>query len=120
MRHCRDAFLLATVIASACAIPMPAQAQATSSRASALPTTGGMRAQLVAVRHAVISSELAAKISSIPMREGQSFRQGDTIVAYDCALPRARLERANQARDRRTRETEGGRTTQRTGFDQPG
>ncbi|NIF86050.1 efflux RND transporter periplasmic adaptor subunit [Comamonas sp. Tr-654] len=97
MRYSRHTFLLAAVIASAMTIPVPAQAQAPSSRASALPTTGGMRAQLVAVRHAVISSELAAKISSIPMREGQSFRQGDTLVAYDCALPRARLERANQA-----------------------
>jgi membrane fusion protein (multidrug efflux system) len=62
-----------------------------------LPGTGGNRAQLVAVRHAVISSELAGKISSIPVREGQNFRQGDTLVAYDCALHRARLERASQA-----------------------
>lgn len=72
----------------------PATAVAAS---SALPGTGGTRAQLVAVRHAVISSELAAKINSLPVREGQSFRQGDTLVAYDCSLNRARLERATQA-----------------------
>lgn len=74
-----------------------AAGQTASSMSSALSATGGMRAQLVAVRHAVISSELAAKISSLPVREGQSFRQGETLVAYDCALHRARLERTTQA-----------------------
>ncbi|THF67242.1 efflux RND transporter periplasmic adaptor subunit [Pseudothauera nasutitermitis] len=63
--------------------------------ASAQPD--GVRAQLVAVRHAVLASELAGKISSLPVREGQRFRQGETLVAYDCALHRARLERATQA-----------------------
>lgn len=59
--------------------------------------TGGTRAQLVAVRRAVISSEVAAKIASLPVREGQTFRQGEVLVAYDCSLDRARLERATQA-----------------------
>ncbi len=58
---------------------------------------GSLRAQLVAVRQAVIASELAGKISKLPVREGQSFRQGDVLVSYDCALNRARLERASQA-----------------------
>ncbi|MET0268530.1 MAG: efflux RND transporter periplasmic adaptor subunit, partial [Duganella sp.] len=62
-----------------------------------LRTGGGLRAQLVAVRQAVIASELAGRISSLPLREGQSFRQGEVLVAYDCALHRARLERASQA-----------------------
>lgn len=87
-------------LAAACAAMAGASAtwgQNMPSGASALPATGGMRAQLVAVRHAVISSELAAKISHLPVREGQTFRQGDTLVAYDCALHRARLERASQA-----------------------
>lgn len=61
------------------------------------PQAAGTRAQLVAVRHAVMASELAAKINSLPFREGQAFRQGDTLVAYDCALNRARLERAIRA-----------------------
>jgi len=61
------------------------------------PPANGLRAQLVAVRHAVIASELAARISSMPLRDGQAFRQGDTLVSYDCSLNRARLERASQA-----------------------
>lgn len=65
----------------------------------AQPTSAadGVRAQLVAVRHAVIASELAGKISSLPLREGQRFRQGEILVSYDCALLRARLDRATQA-----------------------
>ncbi|KAF7599012.1 MAG: efflux transporter periplasmic adaptor subunit [Candidatus Dactylopiibacterium carminicum] len=57
----------------------------------------GVRAQLVAVRHVVIASELAGKISSLPLREGQRFRQGEILVSYDCSLHRARLDRATQA-----------------------
>ncbi len=74
-----------------------AASAALAQSAPPLPGSGGNRAQLVAVRHAVISSELAAKISNMPVREGQAFRKGDTLVAYDCALNRARLERATQA-----------------------
>jgi len=68
-------------------------------KAGATPDSGhgGLRAQLVAVRQAVIASELAGKISNLPVREGQSFRQGDVLVSYDCSLNRARLERASQA-----------------------
>ncbi|VFR53832.1 Membrane-fusion protein [plant metagenome] len=55
------------------------------------------RAQLVAARRAVISSGLAARIDRLPLREGDRFKKGDVLVAYDCALNRARLERAVQA-----------------------
>lgn len=59
--------------------------------------TGGQRAQLVAIRQAVISSELAGKIISLRFREGERFKKGDTLVSYDSALSRARLDRAVQA-----------------------
>jgi RND family efflux transporter MFP subunit len=42
----------------------------------------------------VLSSEIAAKISSLPFREGESFRAGQTLVAFDCALFRASLSKA--------------------------
>ncbi len=86
-----------TVALAAMAGAAAAWAQTKPPAAPTQPSAGGMRAQLVAVRHAVIFSELAAKISQLPVREGQSFRQGETLVAYDCALHRARLERAAQA-----------------------
>ncbi|MDQ7988661.1 MAG: efflux RND transporter periplasmic adaptor subunit [Candidatus Dactylopiibacterium sp.] len=66
-------------------------------RGQGAPAPEGVRAQLVAVRHAVIASELAGKISALPVREGQRFRQGEILVSYDCTLYRARLDRATQA-----------------------
>lgn len=68
-----------------------------TSQSQPAPASSGQRAQLVAVQHALISSELAARISALPVREGQTFRKGQVLVDYDCALNRARLERASQA-----------------------
>ncbi len=58
---------------------------------------GRVRAQFVAHDKAVLSSEIAAKISSLPFREGDSFRAGQTLVAFDCALYRASLSKAEAA-----------------------
>lgn len=57
----------------------------------------GQRAQLVAVRYVVLTSELSASISRLNVREGERFRQGDLLISYDCSLNRARLARAEQA-----------------------
>ncbi|MDQ8034092.1 efflux transporter periplasmic adaptor subunit [Bordetella genomosp. 1] len=89
-RKTRGALLLAILAGT------PAATQAQGLPPSA-PEAGGTRAQLVASQRAVISSELAGKIASVPFRDGQSFKKGDTLIAYDCALNRARLERAVQA-----------------------
>lgn len=71
------------------------------SAAPGLSTTGARadlgdsaRAQLVAARRAVISSGLSGRIDTLPFREGDRFKKGEVLVAYDCALNRARLERA--------------------------
>ncbi len=87
--------IAATVLAVACGA-VHAQSAAPAGTAPLLPGTGGTRAQIVATHHALIASELAARISNMPVREGQRFRQGDTLVAFDCALYRARLDRATQ------------------------
>ena len=79
----------------------PAQAQSTAALPALTPEAAlagsGARAQLVAVQQVVISSELAGRITQMPLREGQRFRKGATLIAYDCALNRARLQRASQA-----------------------
>jgi membrane fusion protein (multidrug efflux system) len=80
-----------------CWLLLVCSGHAAAQTAALLPGSGGQRAQLVAVRQAVISSELAARINALPVREGQSFRKGETLVSYDCSLNRARLARANQA-----------------------
>jgi RND family efflux transporter MFP subunit len=54
-----------------------------------------LRAQLSPRRFTTLSSELAAKIEKIAVREGERFTQGQTLVALDCAIQRAQLERAH-------------------------
>lgn len=92
-------------LAACLAWPVAAQAQAlapplpatTTTAVMAAPAADSARAQLVAARRAVISSSLSGKIDALPFREGDRFKKGDVLVAYDCALNRARLERAVQA-----------------------
>lgn len=56
----------------------------------------GQRAQLVAIKQAIISSELSGRIITLHFREGERFKKGDRLVSYDSALYRARLNRAIQ------------------------
>lgn len=43
---------------------------------------------------ATLSSELTARIERLPFRTGQSFKQGDTLVSFDCSRYRAELRAA--------------------------
>jgi RND family efflux transporter MFP subunit len=52
-----------------------------------------MRAQLIARRTTILSSEIAGKILQLPFREGEAFKEGEEIAAIDCAAYRARLLR---------------------------
>jgi RND family efflux transporter MFP subunit len=78
----------AAAIAACCMMPVLAAAQAEVDK------DGRVRAQFVARDKAELSSEIAASISSLPFREGESFRAGQTLVAFDCALYRASLTKA--------------------------
>ena len=42
-------------------------------------------------KRAVISSEIPAKILSIPFKDGESFKKGETLVKFDCSLYQAEL-----------------------------
>ena len=53
-----------------------------------------IRTQLSSRDAVVLSSELAAKIDQLPLREGDSFRRGDTLVAFDCSLNEAQEKKA--------------------------
>lgn len=59
-----------------------------------LSSDSRIRTQLAARNTVTISSELAAKISSLPLREGDSFRVGQTLVSFDCTLFQAQLNKA--------------------------
>ncbi|RNM02694.1 efflux RND transporter periplasmic adaptor subunit [Dickeya undicola] len=54
------------------------------------------RGMLVAVDQATISSDLAGRIVEMPFREGESFKKGDLLARFDCAIYQAQLA-ASQA-----------------------
>jgi len=53
-----------------------------------------IRVQLVSRQAVVLSSEIAARISAIPVQEGMSFRRGQRLVEFDCGSYRAQMSRA--------------------------
>lgn len=55
---------------------------------------GRIRVQLVARDQVDISSEISAKIASMPFRDGDAFRAGQTLVSLDCSLYVAQLHKA--------------------------
>jgi membrane fusion protein, multidrug efflux system len=55
---------------------------------------GRIRTQFVPRNEVVLSSELSAKIASLPFREGDAFHAGQALVTFDCALFQAQLNKA--------------------------
>jgi RND family efflux transporter MFP subunit len=60
---------------------------------------GKIRIQLVARDQVDISSEIPAKIASLPFREGDAFRAGQTLVSLDCSLYSAQLRKSQADAD---------------------
>lgn len=60
---------------------------------------GRIRVQLVARDQVDISSEISAKIASMPFRDGDAFRAGQTLVSLDCSLYAAQLHKAQAEAD---------------------
>lgn len=59
------------------------------------PTDGGSaRGVLRATAEATLSSSLSEKILSMPLREGERFKQGDVLVSFDCRRLEAELRAA--------------------------
>jgi len=58
---------------------------------------GDIRAQLVPKRFTTLSSEIAARIDRISVKEGERFKDGQILVSLDCALQRATLDEARAA-----------------------
>lgn len=57
-------------------------------------TDGRIRAQLAARSDVEVSSEIAAKIARLPLKEGDRFAKGAVLVEFDCGLYRAQLAKA--------------------------
>ncbi len=58
------------------------------------PNENRIRTQLSARDAVILSSELAGKIAQLTLREGDGFKKGDTLVAFDCSLNEAQLKKA--------------------------
>jgi len=61
---------------------------------SDVDAAGRIRTQLVARNDVEISSEIAAKIDRLPLREGDAFARGALLVGFDCGLYQAQLAKA--------------------------
>lgn len=56
-----------------------------------------VRGLIKPVQKAVVSSEIAAKISKIPFKAGDKFKKNDLLVGFDCAFYRADMAAAEAA-----------------------
>lgn len=104
MRRLLGMALLTACTAGVHAAPPSAPAPSgTPAKASPADASGAadnrIRTQFAPRNEVVISSELAAKISSLPLREGDAFRAGQTLVAFDCSLFQAQLGKARATLD---------------------
>nr|WP_156967223.1 efflux RND transporter periplasmic adaptor subunit [Paraburkholderia ferrariae] len=77
----------------------PVAEPAVPGAASAQPGDGRIRVQLVSRDEVEISSEIGAKIASLPFRDGDAFRAGQTLVSFDCSLYTAQLHKAQAEAD---------------------
>jgi len=83
---------LATLLASAASAASAAPAGAPPARAAL--EKQDIRAQLSPRRYTTIAAEIGAKVSRVAVSEGASFRAGQTLVAFDCSLQQAQLQKA--------------------------
>lgn len=78
--------------------PVPAPPPAALSAANpSQDKEGRIRVQLSALQQTLLSAEIAARIASLPFKEGDAFKAGQLLVSFDCALFRAQLAKADAA-----------------------
>lgn len=55
---------------------------------------GRIRVQLTPFQQTTLSSEIPANISKLPLRDGETFREGQQLIEFDCSLLNAQLNKA--------------------------
>jgi RND family efflux transporter MFP subunit len=68
-------------------VPTPEPSSSTSGNTT-------LRAQLTAVNYTTLAAEIGAKVSTINFKEGDSFVAGQVLMALDCSIQTAQLQRA--------------------------
>jgi len=56
-----------------------------------------IRAQLAPRRYTTLAAEIGAKIDRLPVPEGGSFKQGQSLIQFDCSLQQAQYDKARAA-----------------------
>jgi len=79
--------------------PAPAASGSSGVPVAHAEDDGRIRIQLVARDEVEVSSEISAKIASMPFRDGDAFRAGQTLVSLDCSLYAAQLHKAQAESD---------------------
>jgi RND family efflux transporter MFP subunit len=119
MMHLAIALLLPVFVAVGASHAQREQFGATGVRSPNLPLdtadvgTNQARAVVRAVREATLSSRLAARITQMPVREGQAFTEGALLVAFDCERQLAEAKAAAAAVQVQTKTVETNRELDR-------
>ena len=58
-----------------------------------------LRAQLSPVNQTTLAAGIAERIERLTVREGESFKKGDLLVAFDCSVQRAQMRKAEASLD---------------------
>lgn len=94
------------ILAAACALVLACAGSVTvaqpvpGSGAQPEAQAGGVqsiRAQLLPRRYTTLSSEVGAKLNRLPVPEGGRFKEGEVIIAFDCSIQEAQLQKAQAA-----------------------
>lgn len=56
-----------------------------------------LRVQILPRYYTLLTTEIGAKVSRLPVREGETFKKGAALVVLDCSTYRAQLDKANAA-----------------------
>src|SRR5690349_13532473 len=80
-------------VAVASALPAAAASAATTEEG------GRIRTQVVSLHDVTISSEVEGKIASLPLNDGDAFKRGQQLVAFDCDLYSAQLRKVEATAD---------------------
>lgn len=79
---------------AASSVPALRVAQTPSQPVKSFNEGQAIRAQLSPRRFTSLSAELGARVNRIAVREGESFKQGQTLIELDCSLQQAQLQKA--------------------------
>jgi RND family efflux transporter MFP subunit len=93
----------ATAAPAALAAARPAALPNQTPPAGAPEDEEHIRIQLVPRDQLDVASEISAKIATLPFRDGDAFRAGQTLVSLDCSLYAAQLRKAQAEADAATK-----------------